>query len=171
VRAISHKQFPVDLRSAIETATSSCHFVATSRRGVRLFTRIVILAIAALFLSAGTSFGQQAVQPVQDQAIDADRDMAIGRDRLHKHDFLGAINRFKAVITHHHGNENVPEALERLTEAYLFLGIISEAQVAVAILGRNFPDSDWYRHSFDLLRSVGVEPNEDERSWISRAFK
>src|SRR5262249_11416837 len=65
---------------------------------------------------------------------------------------------------------HVEEALERLTEAYLALGVASEAQTAAAVLGHNFPDSRWYADAYRLVRSRGFEPSEDKGSWISRAF-
>ncbi|MDE1973360.1 MAG: outer membrane protein assembly factor BamD, partial [Hyphomicrobiales bacterium] len=65
----------------------------------------------------------------------------------------------------------VEEALERLTEAYLSIGIVDEAQTAAAVLGHNFPDSPWYKDAYRLMKSAGVEPNENKASWLSRAFK
>ena len=59
----------------------------------------------------------------------------------------------------------------RLTEAYMSLGIVDEAQTAAAVLGHNFPDSPWYKDAYSLVKSAGVEPNENKDSWISRAFK
>ena len=59
----------------------------------------------------------------------------------------------------------------RLTEAYMALGIVSEAQTAAAVLGHNFPDSTWYKHAYKLVKSGGLEPSENTESWISKAFK
>ena len=69
------------------------------------------------------------------------------------------------------GDGRVPEALLRLTEADLSLGIVPEAQTAAAVLGHNFPDSQWYKDSYKVLGKAGVTPAENERSWISRAFR
>ena len=74
--------------------------------------------------------------------------MEIGRYYLNKRDFIGAINRFKVVVTHYQTTRHVEEALERLTEAYIALGIIDEAQTAAAVLGHNFPDSPWYKDAY-----------------------
>jgi outer membrane protein assembly factor BamD len=65
----------------------------------------------------------------------------------------------------------VEESLTRLTEAYMALGIVDEAQTAAAVLGHNFPDSRWYRDAYSLVRSGGLEPRENQGSWISRAFR
>ena len=59
----------------------------------------------------------------------------------------------------------------RLAECYMALGIVPEAQTAAAVLGHNFPDSRWYKDAYSLVRSGGVEPRENQGSWISRAFK
>jgi outer membrane protein assembly factor BamD len=101
----------------------------------------------------------------------AGKEMEVGRFYLKKRDFTGAINRFKVVVTQYQTTREVEEALERLTEAYVAIGIISEAQTAAAVLGHNFPDSPWYKDAYNLVKSNGVEPAENPGSWISRAFK
>jgi outer membrane protein assembly factor BamD len=60
--------------------------------------------------------------------------------------------------------------LFRLTEAYMALGVRSEAQTAAAVLGHNYPNSDWYKDAYALLQSDGLEPRENKDSWISRAW-
>jgi outer membrane protein assembly factor BamD len=97
--------------------------------------------------------------------------MVIGRYYMNKRDFTGAINRFKIVITQYQTTRHVEEALMRLTETYMSLGIVNEAQTAAAVLGHNFPDSPWYKDAYRLVRGGGVEPHEDQGSWISKAFK
>ena len=101
----------------------------------------------------------------------AGREMLVGRYYLEKKDYTGAINRFKIVVTHYQTTRHVEEALERLTEAYMALGIVEEAQTAAAVLGHNFPDSPWYRHAYQLVTSGGAVPNENQGSWISKAFR
>ncbi len=101
----------------------------------------------------------------------AGKEMEIGRFYMKKRDFTGAINRFKVVVTQYQTTREVEEALERLTEAYLSIGIVDEAQTAAAVLGHNFPDSPWYKDAYRLVKSAGVEPNENKASWLSRAFK
>ena len=66
---------------------------------------------------------------------------------------------------------HIEEALMRLTELYMTMGITSEAQTAAAVLGHNYPGSKWYEDAFSLLKSGGLEPRENKASWISRAFK
>ena len=119
-----------------------------------------------------TEYAQRAKQKIEvarDQL--AGKEMQVGRYYLHRKDYTGAINRFKVVVTKYQTTREVEEALERLTEAYMALGIVSEAQTAAAVLGHNFPDSTWYKHAYKLVKSGGVEPKEDTGSWISKAFK
>lgn len=101
----------------------------------------------------------------------AGKEMDIGRQLLNSHNYTGAINRFKVVVTRYQRTRHVEEALLRLTEAYMALGIVDEAQTSAAVLGHNFPDSRWYKDAYALVQSRGVEPNENKGSWISQAFK
>jgi len=101
----------------------------------------------------------------------AGKEMDIGRFYMKRRDFTGAINRFKVVVTQYQTTREVEEALERLTEAYISLGILDEAQTAAALLGHNFPDSPWYQDAYKLLKSAGGEPNENKNSWMSRALQ
>jgi outer membrane protein assembly factor BamD len=101
----------------------------------------------------------------------AGKEMLVGRFYLEKKDYTGAINRFKIVVTKFQTTRHVEEALMRLSESYMALGIVDEAQTAAAVLGHNFPDSEWYSHAYALVKTGGVEPNENKGSWISRAFK
>lgn len=101
----------------------------------------------------------------------AGKEMLVGRYYLQKKDYTGAINRFKVVVTKYQTTRHVEEALMRLTEAYMALGIVAEAQTAAAVLGHNFPDSDWYRRAYSLVKTGGAEPSENQGSWISKAFK
>jgi outer membrane protein assembly factor BamD len=101
----------------------------------------------------------------------AGKEMAIGRYYMERRDYTGAINRFKTVVTRYQTTRHVEEALARLTEAYMAIGIVAEAQTAAAVLGHNFPDSRWYKDAYNLVKSGGVEPSENQGSWISKAFK
>lgn len=98
-------------------------------------------------------------------------EMTVGRYYLRKNNFLAAINRFRTVVTNYQHTPQVEEALMRLTEAYMALGIVNEAQTAAAVLGHNFPDSRWYKHAYSLLGKRGLEPQEHEGSWITRTWK
>ena len=101
----------------------------------------------------------------------AGKEMEIGRYYLKKKDYTGAINRFKVVVTKYQTTRHVEEALMRLTESYMALGIVDEAQTAAAVLGHNFPDSAWYKHAYGLVKTGGLEPKENTGSWISKSFK
>lgn len=100
----------------------------------------------------------------------AAQEMEIGRYYLKNANYLAAINRFKTVIDQFQTTKHVEEALARLTEAYMAMGIVSEAQTAAAILGHNFPSSQWYKDSYALLKSGGLEPREDSGSWLSKSW-
>ncbi|CDN54428.1 Outer membrane protein assembly factor BamD [Neorhizobium galegae bv. officinalis bv. officinalis str. HAMBI 1141] len=99
----------------------------------------------------------------------AGKEMQIGRYYLERKEYLAAIQRFRNVVEQYPNTNQVEEALARLTEAYYAMGITEEAQTAAAVLGRNYPDSQWYADSFKLLKGNGVEPRENRGSWISRA--
>ena len=112
---------------------------------------------------------RKKIEVARDQL--AAKEMDIGRQYLKKQDFTGAINRFKVVVTQYQTTRHVEEALERLAECYMALGITMEAQTAAAVLGHNFPDSPWYKDSYRLVKGGGLEPSEDKTSYISKAFK
>ncbi len=105
----------------------------------------------------------------QDQL--AGKEMDVGRYYLQRRNWTGAINRFREVIVKYQTTRHIEEALSRLVEAYMGLGIVNEAQTAAAVLGHNFPDSQWYKDAFALLESGGLKPREDTGSWISRTFR
>ncbi len=113
---------------------------------------------------------QKKIAMARDQI--AGKEMDVGRFYLNKRDFIGAINRFKVVVTQYQTTRHVEEALMRLSECYVALGIIDEAQTAAAVLGHNFPDSAWYKDAYKLVTTAGGEPTtENKGSWISRAFQ
>ena len=112
---------------------------------------------------------QRKIEVARDQL--AAKEMSIGRANLEKKNFIGAINRFKVVVTQYQTTRHVEEALMRLTECYMTLGIVPEAQTAAAVLGHNFPDSPWYKDAYQLVKAGGFEPQEDKGSWMSKAFK
>jgi len=98
----------------------------------------------------------------------AGKEMQIGRYYLERREYPGAINRFRSVVEEYSDTRHVEEALARLVETYFAMGLVSEAQTAAAVLGHNFPDSQWYADSYALLQSGGVEPRENSGSWLSR---
>ncbi len=100
----------------------------------------------------------------------AAKDMEVGRYYFRKGDWLAGINRFKHEITNFQQTSQTPEALYRLSEGYMALGIRSEAQTAAAVLGHNFPQSTWYRDAYRLVSSDGRAPQLSNASWITKAF-
>ncbi len=109
------------------------------------------------------------IQVVRDQL--AGKEMSVGRYYLSRRNNTAAINRFREVLAKYQTTRHIEEALYRLVEAYLSLGIVHEAQTAAAILGHNFPDSQWYKDAYGRLKGEGFEPKEDTGSWISRTFR
>jgi len=112
---------------------------------------------------------KQKLEGARDQI--AGKEMDIGRYYMKKRDYTAAINRFKTVVTQYQTTRHVEEALMRLTEAYMTVGVVGEAQTAAAVLGHNFPDSRWYKDAYNIVKSGGLEPSENKGSYISRAFK
>ena len=100
----------------------------------------------------------------------AGKEMEIGRFYLNKDQPAAAINRFRYVLENYGTTNHVPEALYRLTEAHLTLGINREAQTAAAILGHNFVGNKWYERSYALLTGKNLKPVKDDRSWIAKIW-
>jgi outer membrane protein assembly factor BamD len=108
------------------------------------------------------------IQVTRDQI--AGKEMSVGRYYLNRRNYTAAINRFRNVLTAYQTSRHAEEALYRLTEAYLGLGITGEAETAAAVLGHNFPDGQWYKDAYALLKGGGLSPNEDQASWISKLY-
>ncbi len=100
----------------------------------------------------------------------AGKEMEVGRTYQDLEFYLAAINRFRNVIIEYQTTSHVPEALLRLTECYLALGIVGEAQTAAAVLGHNYPGTEWYQDSYDLLQEGELKPRLSESSWLARIF-
>jgi outer membrane protein assembly factor BamD len=109
------------------------------------------------------------IQVTRDQL--AGKEMEVGRFYLKQANYSGAVNRFKVVVSQFQQTRHVEEALSRLAECYMAMGIATEAQTATAILGHNYPDSQWYKDAYTLVKSNGLEPREDEGSWLSKTFR
>jgi outer membrane protein assembly factor BamD len=92
----------------------------------------------------------------------AGKEMEIGRYYLKQAHYLAAINRFKAVVVKFQSTTHVPEALHRLAESYVALGIKLEAQKVAAVLGHNFPGSQWYMDAYALVEGKLIKPKEDD---------
>ena len=101
----------------------------------------------------------------------AGKEMQIGRYYLERREYVASIKRFRYVVENYSNTRHVEEALARLTEAYYAMGLAQEAQAAAAVLGQNFPDSQWYADSYKLLQSGGLEPRQSAGSWMSSLGK
>lgn len=99
----------------------------------------------------------------------AGKEMEVGRYYQRRQLWLAGINRFQKVVTDYQTTTHVPEALHRLVECYLALGMTQQAQEAAAVLGYNFPGSEWYDRAYALLQGRNLEPREGD-SWLSGLF-
>lgn len=108
-----------------------------------------------------------------DMAFDhlAAKDMEIGRYYLKRGNYTAAINRFRAVVQDFQTTSHTAEALHRLVEAYLALGLTDEAQTAGAILGYNYQSSPFYDDSFRLLKERGLAPEAKGTNWLSTVYR
>ncbi|WP_299370357.1 outer membrane protein assembly factor BamD [uncultured Tateyamaria sp.] len=101
----------------------------------------------------------------------AAKEMEIGRYYLRRDNFSASINRFRVVVEDFQTTSHTPEALHRLVEAYLSLGLTDEAQTAGAILGHNFQSTEWYEASFKLLTGQGLELRVLGNNWLSQVYR
>lgn len=119
-----------------------------------------------------TKYGRDA-QLKMDLVYDhlAGKEMDVGRYYMQRRLYLAAINRFQTVIDAYPRTTHVPEALLRLVECYLALGLKKEAQAVGAVLGHNFPGSEWYADAYLLLKGKDLRPEwikMDESSWLEK---
>jgi outer membrane protein assembly factor BamD len=98
----------------------------------------------------------------------AGKEMEIGRYYLDRGQYLAAMNRFKRVIDNYQTTTHVPEALERLVECDLALGLTDEAKENAAVLGHNYPGNAWYADAYALVTSGA--PATPTKSWFARNF-
>lgn len=91
----------------------------------------------------------------------AGKEMNIGRYYLRQGDYLAAINRFRTVVEQYQTTTHTPEALHRLVEAYMAIGLTEEARKVAAILGHNYPSSEWYIDSYELVENKRIRPPEE----------
>lgn len=121
----------------------------------------------------GTNYAKDARYKL-DLAVDhlAGKEMEVGRYYLTMHQPIAALNRFRQVVDKYQTTTHVPEALHRLVEGYLTLGMRDNAQAAAAVLGHNFPDSLWYKDSYALMTSNNLAPDSEKAksSWMGRAW-
>src|SRR5690606_29517618 len=97
----------------------------------------------------------------------AGKEMSVGRYYLGQGQFTAAINRFRVVVETWQTSTHIEEALFRLTEAYLSLGLTNEAATATAVLGHNYPSSTRYKQAFELLGKQGLAPSVNSGSWMA----
>jgi outer membrane protein assembly factor BamD len=106
----------------------------------------------------------------------AGKEMEIGRYYENQHLYEAALGRFQRVIDEYQTTAHVPEALERLVEVYLALGLTEQAEKTAAVLGYNDPGSYWYKESYDRLVAAGgvqgklPEPKASSGGWFSRTW-
>lgn len=100
----------------------------------------------------------------------AGKEMMVGRYYLKRGHYPAAINRFERVVAQYETTSQTPEALHRLVEANLAMGLEREALAAAAVLGENFPGSDWYARSYELLTGREIIPEEDD-GFLSRVYR
>ncbi|GAA6199470.1 outer membrane protein assembly factor BamD [Aquicoccus sp. SU-CL01552] len=101
----------------------------------------------------------------------AAKEMEVGRYYLRKKQFAAAINRFRVVVEDFQTTTHTAEALHRLVEAYLSLGLTDEAQTAGAILGYNYQGSEWYEDSYKLLTARGLKMRSIGNNWLSQIYR
>ena len=101
----------------------------------------------------------------------AGKEMEIGRYYLRRDHYTAAINRFRVVVEQFQTTTHTAEALHRLVEAYLSLGLNAEAQTAGAILGHNYQSTDWYEDSYRLLTGKGLEPKFFKNNWLAAIYR
>ncbi|MCW8841868.1 MAG: outer membrane protein assembly factor BamD [Rhodobacteraceae bacterium] len=101
----------------------------------------------------------------------ASKEMEVGRYYLRREHYAAAISRFRVVVEDFQTTTHTPEALHRLVEAYLSLGLTNEAQTAAAILGHNYRSTEWYEDSYALLTGRGLEPKARGDNWLRRVYR
>lgn len=101
----------------------------------------------------------------------AGKEMTVGRYYLKRGHYMAAVNRFRVVLEQYQTTAHTPEALHRLVEAYLSMGLEREAQTAAAVLGENFVGSDWYAASFALLTDRDLRPERSDDGFFDRVFR
>ena len=101
----------------------------------------------------------------------AAKEMEIGRYYLKRKHYAAAVARFRVVVEQFQTTTQTPEALHRLVESYISLGLTEEAQTAGAILGYNFQSTEWYKDSFNLLTKNGLKPQASGNNWLAAIYR
>jgi TolA-binding protein len=169
-----------------EDAQQMAHYTVTEgdqNGGSPMLARVAFAAILPLLFFSPAAISEEAPRGPENaangpadggaasKADTAEREMKIGHYYLSKKNYISAINRFKVVVTRFPSSPFVDEALFWLVQAYLTLGVDNEAQAAAVVLNRKFPDSHWRSDALDMLKVKGLEPAEDEKSWICKILR
>jgi outer membrane protein assembly factor BamD len=101
----------------------------------------------------------------------AAKEMEVGRFYLKRRHYIAGINRFRTVVEDFQTTTHTAEALHRLVESYVALGLNDEAQTAAAILGYNYQSSPFYDDSFRLLKGMGLSPEAKGESWLRQVYR
>lgn len=101
----------------------------------------------------------------------AGKEMEVGRFYLVRGHYLAAVNRFRLVVEKYQTTSHVPEALHRMTECYLALGLKEEAQRTAAVLGHNYPGSEWYVDSYALVETGKLPPGSYKPGLLRRVWE
>ena len=101
----------------------------------------------------------------------AGKEMEVGRYYLRRKHYTASINRFRVVVEDFQTTTHTAEALHRLVEAYLSLGLTDEAQTAGAILGHNYQSTEWYEASYKLLTGQGLEMKSFGDNWLTAIYR
>lgn len=181
--AIGTAQRYISLNPGSEEAAYAYHLVATSYFeqivDVGRDQRTTELAKASLDELVrrfpATEYAKDAqlkMDMVDDQL--AGKEMEIGRFYLKRDEHLPAINRFRTVVTDYDTTTHAPEALYRLVEAYMSVGLKGEALAAAAVLGYNHPESNWYKSAYKIMVREGLDPEDvpesRKKGILSRLF-
>jgi outer membrane protein assembly factor BamD len=137
-----------------------------------MFARMAFVTCLAFLFLGPVANGEEASRTTENRpAVSkaqsmAERELEIGRYYMSRRHYPGAINRFKVAVERFPSTPVVDQALFRLVQAYLTIGLRNEAQTAAAALNRKFPESHWRSDALEILQKAGLEPAEDEKSWI-----
>ena len=101
----------------------------------------------------------------------AGKEMEVGRYYLKRQQFPAAINRFRTVVEEYQTSSYTAEALHRLVEAYLSMGLVEEAQSAGAILGYNYQATAWYQRTYSLLKNENLSPAAKGTGWLRKIHR
>ena len=133
-----------------------------TRKGLRAYSNLVRLYPESKYVEDSKT----KIIFMKDQL--AGKEMQVGRYYQEKNQHLAAVNRFRGVAENFQQTRHIEEALYRLTESYLALGIVNEAQTAGALLGYNYPESEWYKEAYSLLNGRKLEPTFSPRSRLRK---